>query len=84
MTYTLYDESKEDLPFPVEDTTDLLGHSLRKAWGVIARKPRRLGEMAMEAGAGAPHSRHVRSGGPGLEMPGVGRDSGSVSRLPHY
>jgi hypothetical protein len=37
----------------VEDTYNLLGHALRKALGVIARKPRRgLAELADEAGAG--------------------------------
>src|SRR5438270_3311610 len=36
----------------VEDTYNLLGHALRKALGVIARKPRRgLAEVAVEAGA---------------------------------
>jgi hypothetical protein len=36
----------------VEDTYNLLGHALRKALGVIARKPRRgLAEMASEAHA---------------------------------
>jgi Transposase DDE domain/Transposase domain (DUF772) len=37
----------------VEDTYNLLGHALRKALGVIARKPRRgLAELATEADAG--------------------------------
>ncbi len=37
----------------VEDTYNLLGHALRKALDVIARKPRRgLAEIAAEAGAG--------------------------------
>ena len=36
----------------VEDTYNLLGHALRKALGVIARKPRRgLAEIATEADA---------------------------------
>ncbi len=37
----------------VEDTYNLLGHALRKAWGVIARQQGRgLAEVAAEAGAG--------------------------------
>jgi len=49
----------------VEDTSNLVGHALRKALGVIARQPGRgLAELAAEAGAPASSSNAVICGKP--------------------